>query len=65
MMLNLEKDVAQIENSKIRESKFPELCGLQRTYISDIELGKRNVSLENIIKISKALNITPSMIVLL
>jgi len=30
-------------------------AGLHRTYISSIELGKRNVSLENIEKLAKAL----------
>lgn len=38
------------------------MCELHRTYISDIELGKRNVSLENIEKISKALNLNISEI---
>lgn len=33
-------------------------AGLHRTYISDIERGSRNVSLENIEKIAKALNIS-------
>ena len=31
--------------------------GLHRTYISDIERGDRNVSLKNVEKIAKALNI--------
>ena len=33
-------------------------AGLHRTYIGGIERGERNVSLENIQKISSALNIT-------
>ena len=37
--------------------KFAELCGLHRTYISDIECFQRNVSLENIQKIAEALQI--------
>ena len=44
----------------ISQEDFAELCELHRTYISDIELGKRNVSLENIARIAKALNITIS-----
>lgn len=32
------------------------MCSLHRTYISDIELGKRNVSLENIDKMAEALD---------
>jgi len=35
-------------------------CGLHRTYISDIERGGRNVSVENIKKIADAFNIDPS-----
>jgi transcriptional regulator with XRE-family HTH domain len=36
------------------------LSKLHRTYISDIERGGRNVSVENIEKIAKALKIEPS-----
>jgi transcriptional regulator with XRE-family HTH domain len=32
-------------------------CDLHRTYISSIELGKRNVSIRNIEKIALALNV--------
>jgi len=32
--------------------------GLHRTYISDIERGSRNVSIKNIEKIAKALNVS-------
>jgi len=35
-------------------------CGLHRTYISDIERGERNVSLESIEKISKGLSVSLS-----
>ena len=41
----------------ISQEELAERCGLHRTYISDVELGKRNVSLENIEHIAKALNI--------
>lgn len=43
--------------AKISQEELGNLCGLHRTYISDIELGKRNVSLENIELIAKALNV--------
>ena len=42
----------------ISQEAFADMCGLHRTYISDIELGKRNVSLENIEKMANALDIT-------
>jgi transcriptional regulator with XRE-family HTH domain len=53
---------------KIRETRVKEgysqeelasRCGLHRTYISDIERGERNVSVENIEKIAKALKTEP------
>ena len=36
------------------------MCELHRTYLSDVELGKRNISLENIDKIACALGMTVS-----
>ena len=48
------------QTRRISQEDFAEMCGLHRTYISDIELGKRNVSLENIEKIAIALGMTIS-----
>lgn len=45
------------QRNKISQEELAALCGLHRTYISDIELGKRNVSLENIDKIAQALGV--------
>ncbi len=50
--LRLSKDISQ--------EKFADMCNLHRTYISDVELGKRNVSLENIGKIAAALDMRVS-----
>lgn len=41
---------------KISQEELADRCGLHRTYISDIELGKRNLSLENIERIAISLN---------
>ena len=41
----------------ISQEKFASLCGLHRTYISDIECFRRSISLENIQRIADALNI--------
>ena len=49
---------------KLRKSKgwsqeeFADQCGLHRTYIGAIERGERNVSLNNIHAIAKALDIS-------
>ncbi len=42
---------------KFSQEKFAELCGLHRTYISDIECFRRSISLDNIQKIADALGI--------
>ena len=49
-------------SKQISQEEFADLCGLHRTYISDIELGKRNVSLENIEKIAVALEVPISQL---
>ena len=41
---------------EISQEELADRCGLHRTYISDIELGKRNLSLENIERIARSLN---------
>lgn len=44
----------------LSQENFADMCGLHRTYISDIERGIRNVSLENIEKMSIALDVNIS-----
>lgn len=41
----------------LSQEQFAEICGLHRTYISDIECFRRNVSLENVQRIADALGI--------
>lgn len=45
---------------KISQEEFAERANLHRTYISDLERGKRNVSLENVEKLAKALRLSIS-----
>lgn len=42
------------------QEEFAFKCDLDRTYITSLERGKRNVSLENLEKIAKAFNMTLS-----
>lgn len=44
----------------LSQESLAEKCELDRTYISSVERGKRNISLINIIKLSNALEVTPS-----
>ena len=44
----------------LSQEVFAEKADLHRTYIADIERGKRNVSLRNIEKIAGALNLSMS-----
>ena len=41
----------------ISQEAFADMCGLHRTYISDIERGTRNVSIENIDRMARALEV--------
>lgn len=61
LLLTFGKTIRKIRLSKnISQEKFADLCNLHRTYISDIELGKRNVSIENIGKMASALDMNIS-----
>lgn len=44
----------------LSQEAFASLCGLDRTYISGIERGVRNVSLQNIKVIAEALSLSLS-----
>jgi transcriptional regulator with XRE-family HTH domain len=46
----------------LSQEAFADKCGLDRTYISGIERGKRNVSLLNISVLAKALGVPPSQL---
>ena len=61
LLLAFGQTVRRIRLSKgISQEVFADMCELHRTYISDVELGKRNVSLENIKKMANALGISIS-----
>ena len=47
-------------SKNLSQEQLGSLADLDRTYVSGVERGKRNVSLLNIYKLSKALNISMS-----
>lgn len=44
----------------LSQEEFGHACGLHRTYIGQVERGEKNVSFENIYKMSVALQCSPS-----
>lgn len=51
--------IKQLRNDKkMSQEDFAYKAGLDRTYITSLERGKRNISIENLDKIAKALNVS-------
>lgn len=62
-------DIKQAVGKRIRElrnklgvsqEEFAYMVGLDRTYITSVECGKRNISIVNVEKIANALNVSLS-----
>lgn len=62
-------DIKQAVGKRIRElrnklgvsqEEFADMVGLDRTYITSVECGKRNISIVNVEKIANALNVSLS-----
>ncbi len=47
------------EHLGLSQEGFAEIVGLHRTYVSSVERGQRNVGLENIVRLAKALGVHP------
>ena len=53
------KRVKELRNELgISQEELADLAGLDRTYITSVECGRRNISIINIEKLAKALNVT-------
>jgi transcriptional regulator with XRE-family HTH domain len=59
ILLKFGNRVRELRKTKgLSQEAFASLCGLDRTYISGIERGVRNVSLANISLISQSLGVS-------
>ncbi len=57
------KRVRELRRLKgLSQEDLEDLCGLDRTYISSLERGHRNVSLKNIVLLAVSLGVTPSQL---
>lgn len=53
------KRVRELRNKLgISQEELADIAGLDRTYITSVECGKRNISIVNIEKLANALNVT-------
>jgi transcriptional regulator with XRE-family HTH domain len=47
------------KSRRLSQERLAELAGLHRTYVSSVELGHRNVGLDNIYALAAALGVEP------
>jgi transcriptional regulator with XRE-family HTH domain len=47
---------------RVSQERLAELAGVHRTYIGAVERGEQNVALRNIVRIARALDTTPSVL---
>lgn len=59
-LMRFGQHIAQLrKNAEMSQEELSDRSELDRTYISGVERGKRNLSLSNILKLAKALNTHP------
>lgn len=51
---------AERERMGVSQEELAERAGMHRTYLGGVERGERNVGLLNVLRIARALGVTPS-----
>ena len=64
-MMELTKTLGEVIRDQrmargLSQEHFGELAGIHRTYVGMVERGEKNITLSNIVKVARALNLTAS-----
>ncbi|MDN6822934.1 helix-turn-helix domain-containing protein [Corynebacterium flavescens] len=51
------------KSQSLSQEALAHLAGLDRTYVSGVERGERNISLQNIVRLAKTLCVDPGVLV--
>lgn len=46
----------------LSQEAFADVCGLDRSYIGQVERGEKNISLESVLRVANGLNVKPSQL---
>lgn len=64
VLVQLGKRIRALRQQRgISQEALPDLADIHRNYISQIESGKRNLSFFNVVKLARALKVSPSKLV--
>ena len=64
LLLGIGDNIRRIRKQRgYSQEEFADIAGFSRSYYTEIETGKRNISTLNLIKIIKALNVNPNEII--
>ncbi len=60
-LTKLGANIRQLRQAKgLSQEQLAELTGLHRTYIGGVERGERNIGLLNLVRVARALSVTPA-----
>ncbi len=63
-LLKIGDDIRKVRKQKgYSQEEFADIAGFSRSYYTEVETGKRNISVLNLIKIIEALNVDPNELI--